>query len=233
MGPSQSTNLRELRGTLRQEASKAKTGTLRGTRRGSVINGAQLDDDPIMGILHSYQSFETSVIVSGVVSHLLQVLKTQERRSSSYINVKDFERLFAVLKHVMLAPQPKTLLPSLLRLLGRSVLDFAKLFLKGSKLCADLSEILLRQLGSPFSEVRWMAAESTYILMRANLMETKSNIGKIKIQLTVAMSKTTAKVPENLKIGLYSVESCSAMDTNAPRAFVKLVSLHMLHFIFR
>ena len=84
---------------------------------------------------------------------------------------------------------------------------------------------MLKYCSTACDETRCLAAELIYILLRLNYTESKAGIGKVRTQLTVAISRNDILEPASLKRALLLTELLAQSDPLAGKTIQKLVGV--------
>ena len=215
MATSGSANLREARGTLRQQMAVAKSTIKTSSNTfnsAAEVMASQMPDEGLHELkMAIYQSYEITVQLISFLYPFCERLRLLDAKNR--MNLKEFEGMFDVTRAILMSPFSDLTAPFVLKFCARTFTSFFKILLKGNKYSSELVAGLMPFLGSHFPAVRNLAAEFIYVMMRLNLYEKKNNIGKIRMQMTVTLSNYEPKDPVHLKLGLLMVEMFSQRDT--------------------
>lgn len=224
-GSSQTTNLRELRGTMRAQAAgsakavnKRNSETLKNRSHDASLSSTISIEATQEFKWAAMQAHETTLIVASALYGFTDTLKRHLLTGF----LLDMEEIFSAVQALVCIPQNSVSASICIRLLALFIKELSPLVLKGNRLCSELCWSLLRAGSSPFSDARSYSADCMYMLMRMNFNETKKNFGKVKTQLTVALSKNDCVNPANLKISLLLVSKFAEGDAMQTKMFQKM-----------
>eukprot|EP00118_Oscarella_pearsei_P025448 m.308201 g.308201 ORF g.308201 m.308201 type:complete len:2149 (+) comp43549_c0_seq1:30-6476(+) len=198
--------------TYRKEANKAQEGRA----------AAEVELDAQM---EANLANESSLIVLDTLENLVKALQ----RNDSLHTV--LAKILTVLLQFLSHHQSTQSLANIFATLRALIYKFPELlFEEEVEQCGDLCTALLRHCGSALSSTRSQATGSLYLLMRQNY-DTGASFGRIKVQVTVALSTIVAGVqqggshqpfnPEHLRrslktLVLYASQDKSMAGTNFP-----------------
>lgn len=158
--------------------------------------------------LSAYQAHETCQTVLMFLSDYCDTLRIMDGRGSiPPLIINDF---FDTLLALSSTPQNTAAAKRVMKFTGRVFQCFYKYILKGSKYCNEFCNSLLTYLAYRDESVRTMAAELLYLLMRFNFTEsTRQSMSKVRVQITVALSKMDIAKASQVKLGLLLIQKIS------------------------
>ncbi|KAI3635129.1 hypothetical protein MIR68_006695 [Amoeboaphelidium protococcarum] len=225
-------NLREMRGTLRQQLANKNTYKANTQRMNSVNDTEQVTAvsiSPQELKLCAQQAHESSLVILHFLSDYHDHLRQLDARKQ--IKADQVLLLTKTALALSLATQSTLNASRILKLIGRISQNFSKQILSDNQCMGSLCESLIFYLAYKDVKIRNLAAELIYAVMKFNLYETKTNLNKSRVHLTVALSKFTPQNPQNLKIGLLAINAYAQKDSQAPKTLSKMVSDCVITFV--
>ena len=135
------------------------------------------------------------------------------------------KKMFALLMKCFEVFQSETTLIQLFGTMKNFVFKFsASIFSDGNVFCNELCHAVLKQCASSITSIRQYAATLLYLLMKKNYEATKqTSLLKVRVQITVALSKLTLREDTYLRKSLATVIEYSLEDDLAKTKFPKEV----------
>eukprot|EP00123_Amoebidium_parasiticum_P017601 comp23911_c1_seq1/m.42132 comp23911_c1_seq1/g.42132 ORF comp23911_c1_seq1/g.42132 comp23911_c1_seq1/m.42132 type:complete len:1683 (-) comp23911_c1_seq1:637-5685(-) len=213
----------------RQSLDSSKTiGTLSWDSLGRHINTigkAPADFQDVLEADMRYQqafSVEVAMSVLDILQHLLAAFDS--------IEVEDFskhkltEMMFGLLLDLLSTHQSQRVMEHVFADVRLFVTKFPEVIFDGTtEECGSLCMELLRHTNSTHKSTRVGAAACLYLLMRANYEYTGESFARIKMQLTMALSKLMGSAVQAnvafLPRSLATVNAMAQMDPTTPQPF--------------
>ena len=206
-------NLRSMRSSLKSAYKSRHMSISPGT------SGAAVSDDISVKHIRSaeYQYQESFLVILNLNNAFFELSKSPKSGETVFSGV------FSIMQSIFENNQNPTTSVLGLKLLGKCVQEHGRLILRTSEYCSELCKILLFFAASGMADARQVAAETIYILLKANAEIYRGNIGKVKSQLTVALSQEYQRSPIAIRNGIVLLNAFAKADASCPKDLVVVV----------